>query len=93
MPRDLGPQGATARTDERGAARRGNRRCEWCAEKKKKKKSRRNDVLSTTIRTNLRQIALEHDGGFFERNAAEVLQGWRQRSSAPAACVSHALPT
>lgn len=35
----------------------------------KKKSHRENGVLSTTIKTNLRQIALERDGGFFERNA------------------------
>lgn len=89
-----GPRGATARRNRRGES--DGREIDDVDSTRGKKSHRENGVLSTTIKTNLRQIALERDGGFFERNAAaavEVLQERREHSSVPAAYMFHVLST
>lgn len=56
----MAPRGPPLVTADEERQRKGNRRCG------REEKKSKNDGLSMTIKTNLRQIALECNGGFFK---------------------------
>lgn len=76
------PRGATARRDRRGES--GGREIDDADSTRGEKSYRENGVLSTTIKTNLRQIVLERDSDFFERNAAAAASNGGTSGAAPA---------